>query len=49
MKSCQAYDGPDTEETDNADYDAGRGVSHCVQKVCLQLKHEIDGSPPDHQ
>ena len=38
MESGQAYDGPDTEEADDTDNDAGRRMSHSIQKICLIKK-----------
>ena len=43
MEAGQAYDGPDTEEADDANNDAGGGASHSVQKVCLKIEKYVYG------
>ena len=41
VESCQADDGPDTEETDDTDYDACRRVSNSIKEVGLQLNKNL--------
>ena len=41
MEAGQADDGPDAEEADDADNDAGRGMSHSIQEICLKKKSRV--------
>ena len=39
--TCKAKYGPDAEEADDADNDAGRGMSHSIQEICLKKKSRV--------
>ena len=42
--TCEANDGPNTEEANDTNYQTGRGAADCVQEIALN-KEEIELGP----